>query len=227
MLKKYLLFDIDGTLVNTGGAGLKAMKSTVKNILGNEDFLIGCSFAGKTDAQIMNDMIRKSGLADKLGSMSKLFEQTYIEKLKTNLKNSDNFRIYPNVNELLDYYQKNEGFELALLTGNFETGAKLKLEHTGLWKYFKWGVFGNLSEDRIHLAKEALGTITEKEALLNTKNIFIIGDTTNDIRCGKAIDATTIAFTLGFEPEEKLRTLSPDFMVSDFSQLYDIFDNNN
>ena len=227
MLKKYLLFDIDGTLVNTGGAGLKAMKSTVKNIHGNEDILIGYSFAGKTDVQIMNDTIRKSGLDDKPESMSKLFEQTYIEKLKTNLKNSDNFRIYPNVNELLDYYQKNEGFELALLTGNFETGAKLKLEHAGLWKYFKWGVFGNLSEDRIHLAKDALGTITEKEALLNKKNIFIIGDTTNDIRCGKAIDATTIAFTLGFEPEEKLRTLSPDFMVSDFSQLYDIFDNNN
>ena len=51
--------------------------------------------------------------------------------------------------------------------------------------------------------------------MVNTKNIFIIGDTTNDIRCGKAIDATTIAFTSGFEPEEKLRTCSPDFMVSD------------
>ena len=227
MLKKYLLFDIDGTLVNTGGAGLKAMESTVKNILGNEDLLIGYSFAGKTDAQIMNDMIRKSGLDDKLESMSKLFEQTYIEKLKTNLKNSDNFRIYPNVNELLDYYQKNEGFELALLTGNFETGAKLKLEHAGLWKYFKWGVFGNLSEDRVHLAKDALETITEKEKKVNTKNIFIVGDTTNDIRCGKAINATTIAFTSGFETEEKLRTCSPDFMVSDFSQLYDIFNSNN
>ena len=227
MLKKYLLFDIDGTLVNTGGAGLKAMESTVKNILGNEDLLIGYSFAGKTDAQIMNDMIRKSGLDDKLESMSKLFEQTYIEKLKTNLKNSDNFRIYPNVNELLDNYKKNEGYELALLTGNFETGAKLKLEHAGLWKYFKWGVFGNLSEDRVHLAKDALETITEKEKKVNTKNIFIVGDTTNDIRCGKAINATTIAFTSGFEPEGKLRTCSPDFMVSDFSQLYDIFNSNN
>ena len=227
MLKKYLLFDIDGTLVNTGGAGLKAMKSTVKNILDNKDLLIGYSFAGKTDSQIMNDMIRKSGLDDKLESMSKSFEQTYIEKLKTNLKNSDNFRIYPNVNELLNYYQKNEGFELALLTGNFETGAKLKLKHAGLWKYFKWGVFGNLSEDRVHLANDALETITKKEETIKTKNIFIIGDTTNDIRCGKAIDATTIAFTSGFEPEEKLRTHSPDFMVSDFSQLYDILNSNN
>jgi len=227
MLKKYLLFDIDGTLINTGGAGLKAMKSTIKSILENEELLKDYSFAGKTDAQIMNDMVRKSGLDDNPETLSKLLEQTYIENLKTNLKNSGNFRTYPNVNELLDNYQKNEGFELALLTGNFETSAKLKLEHAGLWKYFKWGVFGNLSEDRVHLAKDALETITEKEKMVNTKNIFIIGDTTNDIRCGKAIDATTIAFTSGFEPEEKLRNCSPDFMVSDFSQLYDIFNSNN
>jgi phosphoglycolate phosphatase-like HAD superfamily hydrolase len=227
MLKKYLLFDIDGTLVNTGGAGLKAMKSTVKSILGNEELLKDYSFAGKTDSQIMNDMVRRSGLDDNPETLSKLLEQTYIEKLKTNLKNSGNFRTYPNVNELLDNYQNKEDYELALLTGNFETGAKLKLEHAGLWKYFKWGVFGNLSEDRVHLAKDALETITEKEKMVNTKNIFIIGDTTNDIRCGKAIDATTIAFTSGFEPEEKLRNCSPDFMVSDFSQLYDIFNSNN
>jgi len=227
MSKKYLLFDIDGTLINTGGAGLKAMKSTVKSILGNEELLKDYSFAGKTDSQIMNDMVRKSGLDDNPETLSKLFEQTYIENLKTNLKNSDNFKIYPNVNDLIDLYKKNEGFELALLTGNFETGAKLKLEHAGLWKYFKWGVFGNLSEDRVHLAKDALKTITEKEKKVNTKNIFIIGDTTNDIRCGKAIDATTIAFTSGFESEEKLRTCSPDFMISDFSQLYDIFNSNN
>ena len=227
MPKKYLLFDIDGTLINTGGAGLKAMKSTVKSIFGNEELLKDYSFAGKTDSQIMNDMVRRSGLDDNPETLSKLLEQTYIEKLKTNLKNSGNFRTYPNVNELLDNYQKKEDYELALLTGNFETGAKLKLEHAGLWKYFKWGVFGNLSEDRVHLAKDALETITEKEKKVNTKNIFIVGDTTNDIRCGKAIDATTIAFTSGFEPEEKLHACSPDFMVSDFSQLYDIFNSNN
>ncbi len=227
MLKNYLLFDIDGTLINTGGAGLRAMKSTVKSILGNENLLTGYSFAGKTDAQIMNDMIRRSGLDDKLEELSKLLSQTYIENLKTNLKNSDNFRTYPNVNALLDNYQKNETYELALLTGNFETGAKLKLEHAGLWKYFKWGIFGNLSEDRVHLAKNALEKITVKEKRVDTKKIFIIGDTTNDIRCGKAIGATTIAFTSGFEPEEKLRNCSPDFMVSDFGELYDIFNNNN
>ena len=62
MLTKYLLFDIDGTLINTGGAGLKAMKSTDKSILGNEELLKDYSFAGKTDSQIMNDMVRKSGL---------------------------------------------------------------------------------------------------------------------------------------------------------------------
>jgi len=128
------------------------------------------------------------------------------------------------VNKLLETYQKKDGFELALLTGNFRAGAVLKLEHAGLWKYFKWGVFGNISEDRVLLAQSALKIIAEKEKDIRTKDIFIIGDTTNDIRCGKAIDATTVAFTAGFEPEEKLRACSPDFLVSDFNQLYDIFD---
>ena len=80
--------------------------------------------------------VRKAGFDNKLKEKSELLAKTYIENLKTNLKNSDNFRIYPNVRELLDHYQKNRGYELALLTGNFEAGAKLKLEHAGLWKYF-------------------------------------------------------------------------------------------
>ncbi len=221
MNKKYLLFDIDGTLINTGGAGLKSMRSAVKNILESIDLLKDYSFAGRTDSQIMNEMIRRS---DKAEILSEDLEKVYIDKLSINLKNSDNFKTYPNVNKLLETYQKKDGFELALLTGNFRAGAVLKLEHAGLWKYFKWGVFGNISEDRVLLAQSALKIIAEKEKDIRTKDIFIIGDTTNDIRCGKAIDATTVAFTAGFEPEEKLRACSPDFLVSDFNQLYDIFD---
>ena len=222
MNKKYLLFDIDGTLINTGGAGLKSMRSAVKNILESIDLLKDYSFAGRTDSQIMNEMIRRS---DKAEILSEDLEKVYIDKLSINLKNSDNFKTYPNVNKLLETYQKKDGFELALLTGNFRAGAVLKLEHAGLWKYFKWGAFGNISEDRVLLAQSALKIIAEKEKDIRTKDIFIIGDTTNDIRCGKAIDATTVAFTAGFEPEEKLRACSPDFLVSDFNQLYDIFDN--
>ncbi len=222
MKKKYLLFDIDGTLINTGGAGLKAMKTAVKQILGDKDLLTGYSFAGKTDSQIMNDMVRKS---DKPEILSEKLEKTYIDNLKVNLKNSNTFKTYTNVNKLLDTYQKKGDFELALLTGNFRTGAVLKLEHAGLWKYFKWGVFGDISEDRVLLAQNALKIISEKEHNIRTKDIFIIGDTTNDIRCGKAIEATTVAFTAGFEPEEKLRACDPDFLVSDFNQLYDIFNN--
>jgi len=221
MNKKYLLFDIDGTLINTGGTGLKSMRSAVKNILGSIDLLKDYSFAGKTDSQIMNDMIRRSGKAENL---SESLEKTYLDKLSVNLKKSDKFRTYPNVNKLLDTYQKKDGFELALLTGNFRAGAVLKLEHAGLWKYFKWGVFGDISEDRIHLAEDALRIICEKENEISPKDIFIIGDTTNDIRCGKAINAATVAFTEGFEPEEKLRVCDPDYLVSDFSQMYDIFD---
>jgi len=222
MNKKYLLFDIDGTLINTGGAGLKAMKSAVADILGDIDLLKNYSFAGRTDSQIMNDMVRRSGKAEIL---SEAHEKAYLDKLSVNLENSDKFKIYPNVNKLLDTYQEKSGFELALLTGNFRAGAELKLEYAGLWKYFKWGAFGDISEDRVLLAQSALKKIAGKEMNIRTKDIFIIGDTTNDIRCGRAIDATTVAFTAGFEPEEKLSACDPDFLVSDFNQLYDIFNN--
>jgi len=88
MNKKYLLFDIDGTLINTGGAGLKSMRSAVKNILESIDLLKDYSFAGRTDSQIMNEMIRRS---DKAEILSEDLEKVYIDKLSINLKNSDNF----------------------------------------------------------------------------------------------------------------------------------------
>lgn len=222
-MKKYLLFDIDGTLINTGGAGLKAMKTAVSQVLGREDLLTGYSFAGKTDAQIMKDMARAAGQDSRADEISADLKSEYIAHLKQNLKTSDNFKIYPGASELLAHYHSREDFELALLTGNFETGAELKLEHAGLWHFFKWGAFGNISEERIHLAEHALETITQKEESLVPKNIFIIGDTTNDIRCGRAINATTVAFSAGFEPEEKLKACEPDYLVSDFGKMYDIF----
>jgi len=222
-MKKYLLFDIDGTLINTGGAGLKAMKAAVAQVLERKDLLDGYSFAGKTDAQIMKDMGRAAGLNKNISGLCAALREHYLDQLKRNLENSDNFKIYPGARQLLEHYHNQADFELALLTGNFETGAELKLGHAGLWKYFKWGAFGNISEDRIHLAEHALETIAQKEKTLAPENIFVIGDTTNDIRCGKAIGAVTVAFSAGFEPEEKLRAGDPDYLVSDFSRMYDIF----
>lgn len=225
MHKRYLLFDIDGTLVNTGGAGMRAMKAAIEKHLGDGNLLKDYSFAGRTDSQIFNDMVRKAGIQkDKVPETAGRLELAYITNLESTLKQAENFRLYPHVREVLDACRKSNAFDLALLTGNIREGAKLKLTHADLWKYFGWGVFGNISEDRIHLAKEACRIITRKAGNINRKDIIIIGDTTNDIRCGQAIAATTIAFAAGFEPEGKLRRKNPDYIINDFKELYSLFE---
>ncbi len=221
MQNKYLLFDVDGTLVNTGGAGLRAMKKTFEELLGDGDLVANYSFAGKTDSQIIHDMIRKSGCEKStVDELAEQIAQTYVKKLEQTLQEAHNFKTYPHVKEFLEAYSNKRTCELALLTGNLEKGAELKLQHAGLWHYFAWGVFGNVSEDRIHLAEKAFEIIKQKTVEINPRNIFIIGDTANDVRCGKAIGATTIAFAAGFESEENLREQQPDFLIYDFKELF-------
>ncbi len=218
-MKLYLLFDIDGTLVNTGGAGLRAMKTAMTECLGDGGLLEGCSFAGKTDRQIIHDLIRRSGVGPGLEGKARQISTRYIQLLGPSLEGADNFFVYPHIPEMLEQLSKTPGNEIALLTGNLERGARLKLEHAGLWHYFSWGVYGDISEDRSDLSREARRIITANNGPLDPRRIVIIGDTVSDIRCGQAIGATTIAYSAGFEPAEKLLPAGPDHLIDDFRNL--------
>lgn len=219
--KKYLLFDIDGTLLNTGGAGKIAMLKAFEKFLGDSNLTKNYSFAGKTDRQIIKDIVRRTrAVENDIDKIVESIEQAYVNNLKSTLNEASHFRVYPNVREVLGTCKEKNEFELALLTGNLEMGAKLKLQYADLWKYFEWGVFGDISEDRIHLAEEAYEIIIQKDRDVNRKDIIILGDTVNDVRCGKYINATTIAFASGFDPVEKLREQKPDFLIYNFRELF-------
>ena len=166
MKKKYLMFDIDGTLINSGGAGKKALILAFKKILGDGSFAQDYAFAGKTDIQIIEDIamlagVEKNGLEEKVKSI----KQSYVNNLKITLQETETYRVYSYVNEVLETFYENNNFELALLTGNIYEGAKLKLEHGGLWEYFRWGAYGDISNNRIHLAEEAYTIISKKKNL--------------------------------------------------------------
>ena len=87
------------------------------------------------------------------------------------------------------------------------------------WLYFRWGVYGEVSEDRNDLSRKALGIITERDGPIDPRRMVVIGDTVSDIRCGQAIGATTIAYSAGFEPAEKLLPANPDHITDDFRHL--------
>ncbi len=221
MNKTYLLFDIDGTLINSGGAGKRALGIAFEQHLKKPlEAIQDYSFAGKTDKRIITDIVRMSGInGSNVDTISEKIAKTYIKNLLNTLKEAENFRVYPNVDELLRKCSITNLFETALLTGNIERGAELKLSHAKLWHFFEWGVFGDIYKDRNQLANHALELINQNGSLSSTKDIFVIGDTVSDIRCGKAINATTVAIVSDFQPEKMLADEEPDYLVHNFFEL--------
>jgi phosphoglycolate phosphatase len=132
-------------------------------------------------------------------------------------------RVYPLARELLLACSRRADLELALLTGNIPAGARLKLQSAGLWDFFSWGVFGDVSEDRVELAREAFRRLRADNGGLQPRDVFVIGDTSADIECGRAIQATTVAMVSDFEPEKKLRASAPDYLLNDFRPLFDLW----
>jgi len=223
MSKKFLLFDIDGTLVHAGGAGRHALAAALEESGAVRGALDNFSFAGKTDRQIVLTALRASGFAaiELPGLLARVLA-SYLLHLAANLDEKP-VKAYPYVRELLQACRRRDDLELVLLTGNVPGGARLKLGSAGLWDYFSWGVFGDHSEERADLAREALRRIGAGNGGVDPRDVFVIGDTAADIACGRAIGATTVALVSDFEPEEKLRAAGPDHLLNDFRPLFGLW----
>jgi phosphoglycolate phosphatase len=223
MNKKFLLFDIDGTLVHAGGAGRRALNAALGEIGVQEEIVSKISFAGKTDRRIILSALRDAHFPpDELSRLLTGVSGSYLAHLAANLHEHP-VRVYPLVRELLRACSGRPDLELALLTGNIPHGARLKLAAAGLWVFFSWGVFGDHSEERPDLAREALRLISAGNGGIDPRDVFVIGDTAADIACGRAIGATTIALISDFEPEEILRAAGPDHLLNDFRPLFDLW----
>src|SRR5438045_1673848 len=147
--RRLLLFDIDGTLVNTGGAGVKSLRHTVRQRFGAEDDLKDIEIAGKTDIAIVRDILRKYGVPPSDEHIAS-FAARYIAGLPEQLRQSSG-HVLPGITELLTRLKPQPHIVLGLLTGNLQAGAKLKLEYYGLWKFFEFGAFADDHHDRNEL----------------------------------------------------------------------------
>ena len=182
-----ILFDIDGTLVSTGLAGGDAMGRAFEEIHGVADAFAGIEMSGKTDPAILREAWEAAGI-DPAQRDLKAFHDCYVGHLKDTLSESDRPRhLKPGLPGLLDAMAANENVVLGLLTGNFVTGAQLKLESFGILHYFRIGAYGSDNEDR-----KALVPVAQLRArqycvtYIAPERTFVIGDTPRDIDCARA-----------------------------------------
>jgi phosphoglycolate phosphatase-like HAD superfamily hydrolase len=216
--KRLLLWDIDSTLITTGGAGDRALRRVVKKRYGVDDDFHDIEIAGRTDAQIAASILKKYDVEPTSANVADFLEG-YLANLEDLLPQIGG-RVLPGVAEILERLAPREDRVLALLTGNLRRGAQLKLERYGLWHYFDFGAFADDHADRNELGAFARVRAKEKHGIeFAVADIDVIGDTGHDIACGKIFGARTVAVATGSWTRERLAEHEPDFLFDDLSDV--------
>jgi phosphoglycolate phosphatase-like HAD superfamily hydrolase len=216
--RRLLLFDIDGTLIHSGGAGVEALKSGFKERFGIDEDLSGIEIAGMTDSGIVLNILNKHKIPATNENVS-AFLDSYVHFLSLELPRRKG-KLLPGVLKLLERLKSRPHVVLALLTGNVSRGAQLKLEHYGVWHFFEFGAFADDHRDRNQLGRFARARAKEKHGReFVASEIDIIGDTPRDIACGKALGARTIAVATGRWSRGDLAKHHPDFLIDDLSDV--------
>ncbi len=210
------LFDIDGTLLSSGGAGKAAMESALVTEFGIDDSPHGVPFSGRTDRAIVQDLFGHYGIEWSLSNWQR-FLAGYLSHLPTCLA-SHNGQVLPGIASLLEDLSTRNDVALGLLTGNVRDGARLKLSHYHLFHYFAFGGFGDQYFHRDEVAQEALAAVRNHfNGSVDPERIWVVGDTPMDIRCARSIGAQAVAVATGLHPWEELAAERPDLLLADFS----------
>jgi phosphoglycolate phosphatase len=216
---RLVLFDIDGTLVRTGGAGVKAFARTFASEFKIADGFEHLKFAGRTDIGLVREFFGFHQIEATRENLQRFFEH-YVFWLDHLLKESRT-EVCPGVWELIyDLQALPQAPLLGLLTGNIRLGAEIKLRHFDLWDLFKTGAFGDEHEDRGQIAALAL---ERGSRILGTdlrgNEVLVIGDTPLDIRCARAVGARVLAVASGGADLAELERHQPDWATTDLRAI--------
>lgn len=217
------LFDIDGTLLNSGGAGQHAMEQALLEVFGVTGPYEDIKAAGRTDKAITTDLFNHHliELSDQNWSR---FLNSYVEHLPVSLQTQQG-QVLPGVREILENLSAREDVALGLLTGNLQTGADLKLRYFEIDHHFAFGGFGDVHHDRDDVARLAYRAACEHlKSEVAADSVWVIGDTPDDVTCGRAIGARTIAVATGIYDYSVLQGAEPDFLFHDFSNVNEFLD---
>ena len=216
---KLVLFDIDGTLIKTGGAGEKAFGQVCLQEFNIPNATENLHFAGRTDPAIVRDFFKLFGIEPTPEHFARFFS-AYVIILEKILGTLDG-TVLPGARELVAAFQTMAHRPLiGLLTGNIKQGAQLKLTHYRLWDSFAMGAYGDDHEDRNQIAAIARNRGAK---LLGTKlrgeEVLVIGDTPRDVECGRAIDAKVLAVATGIFSINQLSECKADWVVPNLSEV--------
>jgi phosphoglycolate phosphatase-like HAD superfamily hydrolase len=216
---RLVLFDIDGTLIRTGGAGVKAFAKVFETEFGAVDGFEKLKFAGRTDPSLVREFFTVHGIAASDENFQRFFER-YVFWLDHVMRESRS-EICAGVRDFIGELRAlPEPPLLGLLTGNIRLGAEIKLRHLNLWETFETGGFGDDSEDRCQIAAVARdrGSRLLREQLREDQ-VLVIGDTPLDIQCARAISAKVLTVATGGATMEELQANRPDWAVKDLRQI--------
>ena len=218
---RLVLFDIDGTLVLTGGAGKRAMDRAFEDAFGIGDAFADIAMGGRTDRFLIERGLERWSIPA-TGAALDLFRHRYLAHLADGIHEPGNGRKgrMPGVEALLEALEAQPQVQTALLTGNYAAGAQIKLEHFGLWDCFAWGAFGDDYAERDALARAAVADAPRRGVTLaDPRHAVVVGDTPFDIACARAAGARVVAVATGGHTLDELRSLGPDLAVATLDEL--------
>ena len=221
MTRLIWLFDIDGTLLLTEGAGRDALVLALRDHFGVEDDLSGIPFAGRTDLLILGDILTRHGLAFTGEGQARFWDRVLMPLQR--LMDPPRGGLLPGVPNVLDGVQGEPSWVPALLTGNVTRMADLKLGAFGVRERFVFGTYGEEGGDRDAIARLAVKRAAERYGV-SPQQCVVVGDTEHDVQCARAAGAHAVAVATGSRSLEELEACSPDLALADLTDAARLLD---
>ena len=208
------LFDVDGTLLHTEGAGREAMVRALHEAHGIADDLTAIPFAGRTDRLILDDISARHGLG--LDDVTRPAFHDRVVRHMAAIMTEPRGGLLPGVTDVLAAVAAEPAWVSALLTGNESRMARIKLEAFGVWTRFAWGAYSEEGDDRNAIARVAVQRAADLHGV-RAERCIVVGDTEHDIACARFAGAQVVAVTTGGRTREQLAVHAPDLLLDDLS----------
>jgi phosphoglycolate phosphatase len=214
-----ILFDIDGTLLLSGRAGLRAMNRALQQAFGIQDGLNGIGVGGRTDSFLVSQALQAAGVPDTAEHHDRV-RDLYVPMLAEEIQQpgTGHYGLMPGARALLEALADYQDLYVALLTGNYRDAATVKLSQFEIADHFEWGAFSDDSADRNALAPIARERAETYDVPDEARGrIIVIGDTPHDIDCARCAGARSIAVATGGFTIDQLREAGADDVIADLS----------